>query len=72
MRVYRIHVFFVDDVKWEAMFVTIPRSFKLDVWASAITQDATELVYQGRFEPSFFQDEQELYAQVEDYVRSKH
>lgn len=68
MRVLRLHSFVIDDVKYEALAVTINRSSKLDVWASAINPNHTELEYRGRFTPDHSAGEDALFIQIEAYV----
>lgn len=67
-KVYRIRGFFVESVLWESLSVSVPRSFKFDVWASPVDNAKQQLEFRGRFTPSD-DDEDSVYAETEEYVR---
>lgn len=83
-KVYRMTSFFIYDseedamIEWEALIVTIPRSYKLDVWASPKGMNY-ELDYRGRFTPTnaglvsteelIEYEEGTIYVEAERYIR---
>lgn len=67
-KVYRLRGFFIGEELWEALSVSIPRSFKIDVWASPSNNATGQLEYRGRFTPSD-DDEDSIYVETEEFVR---
>lgn len=72
-KVYRITSFWVHDeefgaeIQWELLSVSVPRSFKFDVWASPVSA-AYVMEYRGRFIPSDDEDDTVL-IESEAFVR---
>lgn len=66
-KVYRMDSFFVEGKKWESLAISVPRSFKFDVWASE-ADGMYELEYRGRFVPNDT-DVQTVCVEAEAFVR---